>query len=359
MTEHTATDPYRLFVGVDIAAKTASVAWLTPTEQSPRSWTIKQTPAGRAELHERLMALEPNPAQVRVVMEVTGAYWMDLALFLFEAGYAVSAINPAQAHHFAQALLQRAKTDNLDALTLAQLAMKLEPRLWTPAPPVREELYQRLMQRDYLLQTRKRMKNRLHALDHRPASIDPVRQRLEGLTDLLTHQIADIDGEMAQVLRQDVQWAATAAHLQTIQGIGLVTAVWLITATRNFTLCETAQQLVSFVGLAPYTRQSGTSLDSYRHVGHGGHTRLRQVLYMAALSAARFNPVIRAYYQHLIERGKNGKVATVAAARKLACIAWAVATKGEDFNPAYTARLPQATDTERKDETDHDSTNGI
>ena len=118
---------YRLFVGIDIAASTCAVSWMRPNAQPTRAITIKQTPAGFADLQWQLLAIEPDPHAILIVMEATGTYWMRLASSLVAASFAVSVINPAQAHHFANALLKRSKTDAIDAQTLAELGARLQP----------------------------------------------------------------------------------------------------------------------------------------------------------------------------------------------------------------------------------------
>jgi len=149
---------YALFVGVDIAAKTATVATQRPGTKTGRSLTIEQTPEGYTSLLQQLQATGSVPSQVLVVMEATGSYWISLATRLVHAGFAVSVINPAQAHHFAKALLKRAKTDAIDAQTLAQLAMVLQPEPWTPPPQIYYALQQRLAQRDDLLNLRQQVR---------------------------------------------------------------------------------------------------------------------------------------------------------------------------------------------------------
>jgi transposase len=134
---------YQLFVGVDIAAATATAAWQTPKQKPSKPITFEQIPEGFSSLHRRLMKTGVLPKQTLIVMEATGIYWMALATFLTRHGYAVSIVNPSQAHHFAKALLKRAKTDAIDAQTLAQLAALLQPALWTPPPAIYEELVQR------------------------------------------------------------------------------------------------------------------------------------------------------------------------------------------------------------------------
>jgi transposase len=210
-------------------------------------------------------------------MEATGSYWIALATTLVQAGFAVSVINPKQAHHFAKALLKQAKTDAIDAQTLAQLAALLQPPAWTP-PAIYTELQQRLAQRDSLIALRQQVRNQLHALVQQPVVVAAVQQRMETLIATCTAQIEALEGALAGVLRQDDAWAASAAHLQTSTGIGVITAAWLLVATLNFTLCPTPEAATAYAGLAPQPHQSGTSMRGRPSIGHTGHARLRTVL---------------------------------------------------------------------------------
>ena len=135
---------YELFVGVDIAAATATVSWQTPKQKPGKPLTIEQTPEGFSVLHQRLRKTGTRAAQTLIVLEATGIYWLAFATFFSRQGYAVSVVNPIQAHHFAKALLKRAKTDAIDAQTLTRLAALLQPEVWTPPPAIYEELEQRL-----------------------------------------------------------------------------------------------------------------------------------------------------------------------------------------------------------------------
>jgi transposase len=334
-----ASSHYRLFVGIDVAATTCAGSWMAPEAQPTRAITIKQTPAGFADLQRQLLAIEPDPNAVLVVMEATGTYWMRLATHLSEAGFAVSVINPAQAHDFAKALLKRSKTDAIDAQTLAELGARLQPERWTPPPQVYTELAQRLVHRDGLVAARTQFRNQLHALIQQPIVIEGVRTRLESLIATLDEEIATVEQEIASALEQDQAWAAAAARLATISGLGTLTIAWLLTTTINFTLTVTPDAAANYAGLAPQLRQSGSSVRGRPRVGHGGNARLRRAVYMASLSAIQHNPVIKAFYSRLRAAGKPRKVALCAAARKLLRIAWAVATKKQDFDPAYASRL--------------------
>ena len=161
------------------------------------------------------------------VLEATGSYWITLATTLAEAGFGVSVINPAQAHDFAKALLKRAKTDDLDAQMLAELAARLQPQRWTPSPAVYAELQQRLMQREALVHIRTQVRNQRHALLRQPRVIAAVQQRMDELLDTLDQQIAAVERELAAALCQDEAWAAAAKRLQTISGFGMLTACWI------------------------------------------------------------------------------------------------------------------------------------
>jgi transposase len=330
---------YQLFVGVDIAAASLTAAWMPAGRRPQRVLTVEQTPAGLAALQARLLADGHTPADILVVMEATGSYWILPATTLCQAGFTVSVVNPAQAHSFAKALLQRAKTDAIDAQTLAVLAAVLPLEPWTPPPAIYAELQQRLAHRDTLIALRQQLRNQLHALSHLPSVVASVQHQMEVLLATIEAQITDVEREIAQVLQQEAQWARAAQLLMTIPGIGLVTAAWLLVTTLNFTVCATAEQAAAYAGLAPNPRTSGTSVRGRATIGHGGNRRLRTALYLASLSAAQHNPLIHALYHRLREAGKPHKVARCAAARKLLHLAWAVVRTGRPFDPHYAHHL--------------------
>src|SRR5215510_2002139 len=326
---------YTLFVGVDIAATTVAVATQRSGAHASRSFTIDQTPEGYTKLGHQLQATGHVPSRILVVMEATGSYWISLATRLVHAGFVVSVINPAQAHHFAKALLKRAKTDAIDAQTLAQLAMVLQPEPWTAPPQIYYALQQRLAQRDDLLNLRQQVRNQLHALVQHPEVIPEVRARMDRLLTTFEAQLVEVESDIAAALTQDSAWAAAAERLQSIKGVGWVTAAWTLVTTLNFTSCDTVDALTAYAGLAPMPRQSGSSVWHRPSIGHSGNGRLRTAFYMATLTATRLNPVIKPFYQRLREAGKPEKVARCAAARKLLHIAWAVVKKDQPFDPNY------------------------
>jgi transposase len=334
---------YQLYVGIDIAADTFTAAWRTPASAPTAPFTGEQTPAGFAALQRRLASSRVVPAEALVAMEATGTYWVALAVALHEAGYRVAVVNPRQAHHFAQAQLRRAKTDALDAQDLAQLAAALRPAPWSPPPAVYHEVRQRLVARDSLPAMRTQAHNQRHALLQWPVVVEAVRQHLDELIADLDRRIAALEAELAAVLKGSV-WAEALACLTSAPGIGLITAAWLLVSTLNFTLCAGPATLTAYAGLAPMPRESGRSLRGRARIGHDGNGRLRTALYMATLSAARYNPAIAAFYQRLRAAGKPPKVARCAAARKLLHQAWALGAKRQRFDPRHGQQSERPSD---------------
>jgi transposase len=332
---------YQVYVGIDVAAETFVSAWLAPGGKPGTPVSGEQTPAGFAALQRRLRATGSPPAATLVVLEATGNYWVALAVALHEAGYRVAVVNPRQAHHFAKAQLRRAKTDALDARDLAQLAATLRPTPWTPPPAVYHEVRQRLVARDGLLAMRTQARNQRHALLQWPVVVAAVRQHLDELIADLDRRVAALEVEIAAVLKGSV-WAESLACLTSAPGIGPVTASWLLVSTVNFALCIGPEALTAYAGLAPVPRESGRSIRGRRSIGHDGNGRLRTALYMATLSAARYNPAIKAFYQRLRAAGKPKKVARCAAARKLLHQAWALGSKLQRFDPEHNRHQHEA-----------------
>lgn len=279
-------------------------------------------------------------------MEATGTYWSTLAVALREAGYQVSVINPAQAHYVAKAQLRRAKTDALDAKDLASLEGKLELTQGRPAgvgappPAVYHELRQRLLAREALIALRQQAGNQRHALIRSP--VRPPRAsagcQFDEIIADLDERIAGMERELTEVLAHGA-WAESAALLTSAPGIGAFTAAWLLVATVNCTLAPGPEALTAYAGLAPMPRQSETSVHGRASIGHAGNGQLRSALYLASLSAARYNPVIKPLYERLRAAGKPHKVARCAAApgapRALLHLSWALVTKRQAFDPHH------------------------
>jgi transposase len=279
------------------------------------------------------------PAETLIVLEATGSYWISLAVSLHSQGFVVTSANPAHVHSWAQSLARRGKTDPLDARVLAQFAAERVPTSWTPPPSIYHELRHRLSARDALRDLRQQARNQRHALVQWPITVASVLSQLDEVIADLDARISSLEREIEQLLAQG-EWASSAALLQSISGIGMLTAAWLLVLTVNFTRCASAAALSNYAGLTPLARDSGTSVRGRAQLGHSGSVRLRTVMYLATLSAARHNPIIKTFYNRLRASGKPMKVARCAAARKLLELAYAVVSKQRRFDPAYQSGVP-------------------
>lgn len=329
--------PFHLCVGVDIAAATFTATWSRRGGARVKPQTYPQTPRGFAALQQDLSNTSVAPDATLIVLEATGSYWVTFAVALHVAGYVVSVVNPVQVVNYAKSLPRRSKTDARDADLLTLFAWERMPPTWTPPPQVYHELRQRLVARDALLEMRQQARNHRHALLQWPVRVAAVKEHLDAVIGDFDGRIERLERDIADLLQHEA-WSESAAFLQTINSVGPLTTAWILVLTLNFEHCATRESTAAYAGLAPLVRESGRSVRGKPRVGPGGNKRLRTVMYVATFNAARFNPVIRTFYQRLVARGKPKKVARCAAARKLLEIAWAVVTTKTAFDPQHGER---------------------
>lgn len=332
---------YNLFVGIDIASASASISVLKHLNEKPRILDIPQTQSGYKRLKKFLRRYETSPQETLIVMEATGSYWIPLANQLDDWQYAVKVVNPASAYYFARSALKREKNDPMDALTLAEMGITLldtlTEQLYHKPPPIYEELRQRLVQRDEFVHMKVQTSNRNHATSARGTTITPVNERSDALMVYLKREIKLIEKEIEQIYKDDdSEYSETAQYLLSVSGIGYVTCGWIQVATHNLLPFDTAEQLCSFAGLVPRTRQSGVSLNTRGKIGYSGHARLRHAMYTAAMSATMHNPHVKVFYKRLKDKkGKPPKVAIIASAHKLLKICYACATNKVMYDKNY------------------------
>jgi transposase len=292
----------QIFVGIDVSKAQLDVA-LRPEGQ----FSAANTETGIAQVLTRLQAVSPT----LVVLEATGGLEIPLTGALAAAGMPVVVVNPRQVRDFAKATGKLAKTDALDAQTLAQFAdlIRPEPR---PLPDKQTQALAALLTR------RRQLVEMLTAERNRLMSVHtPVRKSLRTHIAWLQRAIQQTDTALTEAIRQSPVWCKKEALLQSTPGVGpVVTTTLLANLPELGTL--TGKQISALVGVAPFNRDSGT-LRGKRTVW-GGRAQVRAVLYMGALVATRFNPVIRTFYQRLCATGKAKKVALTACMRKLLII---------------------------------------
>lgn len=253
--------------------------------------------------------LKKLPAPVQVICEPSGGYERDLLEALWAAGLTVSLVHAARVRAFARAQGLLAKTDPIDAGMLREFGERLQPKTLAAPSPERERLAA-------LVQRREQLVNILSTEEQRQAQVrDAVVKKMGGsLLRELQKQIEQMDALIEAQIASDATLKGQSERLQQVKSIGPVTASTLLaelpelgTLSRN--------ESGALAGVAPYNRDSGQHCG--RRTIRGGRVRVRRVLYMAATVAARFNPILREFYQRLLAAGKPKKLALTAVMRKL------------------------------------------
>jgi transposase len=292
-----------VYVGIDVSKAQLDIA-VRPTGTVTQ---VANTGAGIATVVHELQAEEAT----LVVLEATGGYETAVVAALATAGVPVVAANPRQLRYFGRATGQLAKTDRIDAQLLALFAERVRP---TPRPLPDEEtqaVQALLARRRQLLDMLTAERNRL---EHAAGSI---RRSLTQHIRWLEKQLGRVDDDLEQTIQRSPLWQAKDNLLRSAPGVGPAMSRTLLGNLPELGTL-TRKQIAALVGVAPLARDSGT----YRgtRTTWGGRAQVRAVLYMSALAATRFNPVIRAFYQRLRAKGKPHKVALVACMRKLLII---------------------------------------
>jgi transposase len=300
-----------VFVGIDVAKHSFDVAVL-PSQQSA-SMTFDE--AGLRQLLDLLRPL----GTCFVVLEATGGLEQSLAGELIDAGHQVAIVNPRQVRDFARGSGKLAKTDRLDALVLAQFAQQVRPRLMEKVPEKQAELIALVTRRRQLKTMTIAEANRREA-----APSGRARRSIDNSLQWLRKETARIDAEIVKLIASDDNWRDQAERYKSVPGIGPTTSAMLVADLPELGRLN-RREISALVGLAPYNHDSGR-FRGKRSIW-GGRASVRTALYMAALTAQRYNPVIRKFAERLKQAGKPFKVVLTACMRKLLIILNALAKK--------------------------------
>jgi transposase len=303
-----------VFAGIDVSAKTLAVAVQHKDRAGFEQREFDNTAAG----HKRLLPwLFKRGARVRVSLEATGMYSMDVALALDAAqGIEVAVLNPKTVHQFAQTL-RRSKTDKADAVALAEYSLRMPFVPWRR--PGANVLELRGIGRHIaaLTEEHTRSNNRLHAAGGSATTSGCVREDLKRSLAGLRKRIARLRREAVALVRQDAELARKLEQLIAIPGIAETSAVQLLSELAGLGPDMTVRQWVAHSGLDPMHQISGSSVHRPSRISRHGNRHLRRALYMPALVGVRFDPYMKAFYNLLQVRHKTKLQALMAVARKL------------------------------------------
>lgn len=325
-----------IFVGIDIA-KADFAAVVRQKGVNGKAKVFANTPSGFRSLVKWLPRWQPE--QLFICLEATGAYGEALAEYLHGLGMRVSVINPLAAKKYAQASLIRNQTDAVDAGVLADFCEKMCPRRWTP-PSLLQKTLRALSRRIEDLQAMQQMeRNRLDACAALP---EIVRQDLQTNIQRLSEQIAQIKRLLRDTLDQDPELKRQKKLLMSIKGIGELTAIRFLAELGDLREFKSAKQLAAFLGLTPAWKRSGKSVQTKPRLSKRGSAEVRQILYMPAVVAMRWNPLIMAFRDRLVKARLCDMAIIGAIMHKLAHLMFGVVHSGLPFDPNYLDTLKLA-----------------
>lgn len=294
-----------VYAGIDVSKSYLDVH-VHPVNQSLR---VSNDKAGLQKLARRL-----RPSGVRlIVLEATGSYHRLAHRHLHAAGFAVAVMNPYRTRKFADVLGCLAKTDRIDAKTLAAFAALIRPQPKAPPSAVQAALAAIVVARRQATDQRGALQSQLDAAD-----LGVIRRQLRARIAMLDRHVRAQETEVQRLLQQDPDLRQRFEILTSLPGVGLITAATLIAELGELGRVNAAQ-VAALVGVAPMNCDSGT-MRGQRRI-RGGRMAVRNVLYMAAMAAIRANPDMNAFYKRLREHGKPFKLAITAVMRKLAILA--------------------------------------
>lgn len=289
------------FVGIDVSKDRLDVH----VRPSGRAFAVKRDGNGLEQLVDGLRNLAP----VSIVLEATGGFEIVVAAALAGAALPLAVVNPRQIRDFARATGRLAKTDALDAQVIALFAERIRPEPRPIANADSQTLAELVARRRQVVEMIGMETNRLHQ-----ARSPRVQRMLKATLKTLKAQLAELDRDIDDTIKRSPVWRAADDLLTSVPGVGDVTAHTLIADLPELGQLD-RRSIAALVGVAPVNRDSGQMRG--RRTIAGGRVDVRNALYMATLSATRWNPVISQHYRSLVERGRPKKIALVACMRRL------------------------------------------
>jgi transposase len=310
------------FIGIDVSKDTLDVA-VRPDE---KQWETANNEEAFSELIARLRALAPE----LIIIEATGGLERAAVAAMAAANLPVAMINPRQAREFARATGRLAKTDKIDAEDLAFFGEAIRPEVRPLPEPDVQTLSALNARRRQLVEMLTAERNRLRT------ALPPARPSLREHIRWLERERDQLESELQRHIDQNLTLRRKFKIMCSTTGVGPATSFNLLSNLPELGKVN-RKEIAALVGVAPFNRDSGRWRG--KRTTWGGRASVRSALYMAALSASRHNPVIRAFYKRLLEAGKPKKVALTACMRKLIVILNAMLKNGTMWDPNYATTM--------------------
>ena len=307
-----------VIVGIDVSKDSLEVH----CRPSGLAFQVARDPAGLDALVDQIASLEP----VIIALEASGGFESVVTARLSVASLPVVVVNPVQVRHFARAIGKRAKTDPIDAAVIALFAEATNPPVRELPDEATRTLNALLSRRRQIIEMSVAERQRL-----RQATTTTLKKSIQRLLKALQHELRELDHEIDDTVKRTPAWREKEDLLRSVPGVGPVVSRTLIAGLPELGQLD-RRQVASLAGVAPFTRQSG-KWRGKTFIG-GGRSDVRQMLYMGALSATRFNPELSAFYRRLTAAGKAPNQALIAVARKLLVILNAIIRDKKPWLPA-------------------------
>jgi transposase len=321
-------------VGIDITKDDFKVNFSVMTSDLDvvvkGSKTIKNNRQGFEEFLSWISAKFINELALHFTMEATGVYYESLAYFLQGQGYPVHVVLPNQAKKYGQSLGIESKTDKIDAKTLARMGLERKLRNWEPFSPHFQMLKRFTRERDALIGERTMVLNQLHAYENEGHPISATVRRSHEHIDLLDSQIKEIEQDIEKVIEKDKPLKERLACVRSIKGVGLITAVTIVSETNGFVTVNNIKQLVSYAGLDVKLRESGKWKGKTK-ISKKDNKYIRKALYFPTFSKIKHDESTNKKYQQLKEKKGIPMVAAVAQQRKLLGLIYTLWKKQERY----------------------------
>ena len=319
MTQH--------ILGIDISKDTFDVTLLL--DGKDRHKQFKNCPVGFKHLS---VWLRKNQAdQIHACMEATGQYGEKLAEYLYQQGQTVSVVNPHRIKAYASSKMRRNKTDKADSELIAQYCSREVPGKWSPPPASFRDLQALVRRLDDLQNNYQQESNRLQSGTTTLEVVEDLKDHLNFLKEKIVH----IKQAIQEHIDADPELKRRQSLLESIPGIGALTAAKILGEVRDICEFNSARQLAAYAGVTPRNFYSGTSVHKKSRISKMGNSNLRKALYMSAISAKKHNPIVKPFCQRLSNSGKKPKEVICASMHKLLHLVYGILKSGEPFDPKF------------------------
>lgn len=317
-------------IGIDVSKQTLDVAF--QTENEVWEWLdVSNDPKGFKKLFEKV------GKEDTVVMEASGPYYLQVAVFLHEREVKVCVENPLVIKRYSQMLLQRAKTDRKDAQVIARYGMVHSPKQWKPDSETNLRIKQAYSGLELVKKQINQTKVQLHAFESTGVLDKELKKDLKGIIKHLERKAEKLEERINGIA--ELEYKGLLDRLQTIPGIGKKTAMLLAVLTDGFRKFDHYKQLIAYVGFSPRIYQSGTSVRGKGHICKMGKSQIRKLLYMCSWTAKKANRFCKEMYDRLKQKGKPERVIKIAIANKLIKQAFAIAKNETTFDKNYSKNV--------------------